>query len=230
MALRTGHGRGRGVPRIEVLPPDELPPASPANAARVQRSTDGRFTVGNTVARSQRVRPGPTGLVGDEETKPAFRSFASWGRRYASHRRGELAAAHGGAISAGVGALVESSGLALAASRYLHAEAAKTGDGETFKRAVALADSAKSAELAAWELASREGKARPPRNPHADLAAALAAEDAERVAQRGTRHVVEGGQETGVHGAPGDREQSQQVRDVDPFTAPQGDHAAEARS
>lgn len=33
MALRTGHGNGAGVPRIEVLPPDELPRGLPATAS-----------------------------------------------------------------------------------------------------------------------------------------------------------------------------------------------------
>ena len=32
MTLRSGHGRGAGAPRVEVLPGDELPAASPAIA------------------------------------------------------------------------------------------------------------------------------------------------------------------------------------------------------
>lgn len=92
---------------------------------------------------------------------PAFAVYAAWGKRYAAHRRGELAQAHGGSISAGVGALVESASLALAASRFLSAKAAETGDPELFKRSSALANDARQNELAAWELASREAKARP---------------------------------------------------------------------
>lgn len=34
MTLRAGHGRGRGVPRVEVMPADELPSATPAIAVR----------------------------------------------------------------------------------------------------------------------------------------------------------------------------------------------------
>lgn len=51
MALRTGHGNGAGVPRIEVLPPDELPlPAtasgiSPA-APPAERGPAGRLVAG----------------------------------------------------------------------------------------------------------------------------------------------------------------------------------------
>jgi hypothetical protein len=36
MALRNGHGTGAGVPRIEVLPPDELPQPVPAPARQLQ--------------------------------------------------------------------------------------------------------------------------------------------------------------------------------------------------
>lgn len=160
MTLRKGHGTGRGVPRIEVLPADELPPVTPALTVRPERGPDGRFLPGNTAARSQRVRPGPRG-TGALKADPAFAVYERWGKRYAAHRRGELAKAHGGAISAGVGALVESASLALAASRYLAALAAQTGDAELFKRSSALANDARQNELAAWELASREAKVRP---------------------------------------------------------------------
>lgn len=161
MALRKGHGTGAGVPRVEVLPADELPPVTPAITVRRDRGPDGRFLPGNTAARSQRVRPGPRG-TGALKAAPDFEVYERWGKRYAAHRREELAQAHGGSISAGVGALVESASLALAASRYLAAQAAQTGDPDLFKRSSALANDARQNELAAWELASREAKARPP--------------------------------------------------------------------
>lgn len=159
MALRTGHGTGRGVPRIEVLPPDELPPATPAAPVLRDRGPDGRFVKGNAAGRAQRAKgPGRTltGIQADE----AFRPFAAWGKRYAAYRRGELARLHGGEISAGVGALVESASLALAASRYLAARAAQSGDPDLFKRSSTLANDARQNELAAWELAAREAKSR----------------------------------------------------------------------
>lgn len=161
MALRAGHGSGAGVPRIEVLPADELPLAMPAITGRSNRRPDGKFASGNTVAKAQRVHPGARGQVGLDKADPAVRPFIAWGRRYASHRRRELAEAHGGGISAGVGALVESAGLALGASRYLHAKASETGDADLMKRASALANDARQNELAAWELAAREAQARP---------------------------------------------------------------------
>lgn len=161
MALRSGHGQGRGRPHIEVLPPDELPAATGSKTVRSDRGPDGRFTRGNTAARARRLRAGPLGGVGGiDSTSDAFKPFARWGRRYGAHRRRELAAAHGGEISAGVGALVESAALALASSRYLQNQGAAIGDAELLKRASSLAAEARQNELAAWELAAREAKAR----------------------------------------------------------------------
>lgn len=170
MALRSGHGTGAGVPRVEVLPPDELPPASPANADRSDRGTDGRFLPGNGVARAQKTRPTKYGslVLAQAKADPVYQTCARWGQRYAAHRRAELAKAHGGEISAGVGALVESAGNALADSRYVRAKAAEKGDPTLLKLAASLATEARQCELAAWELAAREAAARP-RNPLQDL-------------------------------------------------------------
>ncbi|WP_437925705.1 hypothetical protein WMF37_42760 [Sorangium sp. So ce291] len=144
-----------------MLPPDELPAATGTKTVRSDRGSDGRFTRGNTAARARRLRAGPLGGVGGiDSTSDAFKPFARWGRRYGAHRRRELAAAHGGAISAGVGALIESGALALASSRYLQNQGAATGDPELLKRASSLAAEARQNELAAWELAAREAKAR----------------------------------------------------------------------
>lgn len=53
MALRAGHGTGAGMPRIEVLPADELPVGLP-DAARPESPKDrdkrGRFAPGNGLA------------------------------------------------------------------------------------------------------------------------------------------------------------------------------------
>jgi hypothetical protein len=166
MALRKGHGNGAGVPRVEVLPPDELPPASPSIADRPDRGPDGRFLPGNRAQRSKLVRPGPRGFAG-LAVDPAFRPFQRWGRRYAAHRRAELAAAHGGTLSAGVGALIESAGAQLAASRFLQARASETGDPALFRQASALSNDARQNELAAWELAAREAQARRTHEPPA---------------------------------------------------------------
>jgi len=174
MTLRTGHGKGAGVPRLEVLPPDELPPATPGGAVRSERNALGQFQPGNRAGTSKRFKVGPRGLQGIDKTAPDFRAFARWGARYAAHRRRELARAHGGEISAGVGAIVESAALAMAASRFLSARAAETGDPELFKQSSALASTARQHELAAWELAAREAQVRP-KESNPGLRAILAA-------------------------------------------------------
>lgn len=175
MSLRTGHGSGAGVPRIEVLPPDELPAATPADTAPPERKADGTFAAGNTVARSKRFRVGKRGFTGLETADPRYVRFARWGRSYAAHRRRELALAHGGNLSAGVGALIESASIQLAASRFVQVLAAESGEPDLFKRASALANDARQNELAAWELAAREAAARAKTAPPVDVVALLEA-------------------------------------------------------
>lgn len=111
------------------------------------------------------MRPGIRGALGLELVDPRYRPFARWGARYGAHRRQELAELHGGKISAGVGAMVESAALALAASRFVHLLAAETGDPELFKQAAGMASTARQDELAAWELAAREAAGRPRPSP-----------------------------------------------------------------
>ncbi len=175
MTLRAGHGVGRGMPRVEVLPADELPSASHAETDGLQRSADGRFAAGNTVARASRLRPRQAGAVAAALADPKFLPFARWGRRYGAHRRRELAAAHGGGISAGVGAIVESAALDLAASRYLQALGVEGGDPALLRMASQLAQTARQHELAAWELAARECATRPAGDPLAAARARIAA-------------------------------------------------------
>jgi hypothetical protein len=68
-----------------------------------------------------------------------------------------------GYVSSGASALLASAAHALAASRYLY-QAAATASGpdvlELLKSGAKLSDSARQNELAAWELAKREGEAR----------------------------------------------------------------------
>lgn len=158
VTLRAGHGTGKGSPRVEVLPPDEQPSAMGSITDRSDRTPDGRFAPGNGAARAGRLRPGALGGV--DTSAPEFRPFAAWGRRYASHHRAELAKLHGGEISAGVGALVESASLALAASRYAQHLGSSLPDVDLLKRAGDLSALARQHELAAWELGAREAAAR----------------------------------------------------------------------
>jgi hypothetical protein len=87
---------------------------------------------------------------------PEYSACLYQANKYRKTRMKELAQLHGH-VSAGAGALLASASLALAASRYLYQKAALDGDSGLLKQASQLADSARSSELAAWELSSREG-------------------------------------------------------------------------
>jgi hypothetical protein len=84
-----------------------------------------------------------------------------WGKRYGVHRRGELARAHGGSISAGVGALVEDEQQLRTDARYWRARGMAEGNPDFCKLAASLLSQARGAARDAWELASREAEARP---------------------------------------------------------------------
>ena len=87
---------------------------------------------------------------------PVYAECLDSANKYRKIRMKELAQLHGH-VSAGAGALLASASLALAASRFLYQNAAQDGDAATLKQASQLADSARQSELAAYELASREG-------------------------------------------------------------------------
>lgn len=92
---------------------------------------------------------------------PRYAAALYQANKYRKTRMKELAALHGH-VSAGAGALLASASLALAASRFLYeryAESPELGGGEleVLKQASGLADKARAAELAAWEMSAREG-------------------------------------------------------------------------
>lgn len=159
MALRKGHGAGKGVPRIELLPADELPSASPVFAVRPDRGPDGRFIRGNTAQRAKVTRPGPRGYA-HLPLAEDFRPFERWARRYARHRVAELAQMHGGYVSAGVSSMIESAADQLAGARYLAAKAKQTLDASLFRDASRLANDGRLSEHAAWEMAALEAEGR----------------------------------------------------------------------
>lgn len=94
---------------------------------------------------------------------PAYVRCLNQANSYRKVRARELAELHGH-VSAGASALLASGSLALAASRYIYERFAETGGGDLgigmLKQAAQLADSARSSELAAWELSAREGLVR----------------------------------------------------------------------
>jgi hypothetical protein len=162
MALRTGHGTGAGVPRVEVLPHDELPAvnANETAAHLAERRAKGRpFERGNRAAAGRRPKLALLGVSVDA-ADPRYALSLRRAGRYRKRRCSEIAAVHG-YVSAGASSLIASASLALSASRYLYEVAAETGDADTLKRASALANDARQNELAAWELAAKEAAARP---------------------------------------------------------------------
>jgi hypothetical protein len=163
---RRAHGRAAELGRLTVLeskPWDEQPPASPSDAVQPDRDAAGRFLSGNRTGKSKRLRAGKRGALvalerqGDE----AARAALAFGRRYSAHRRGEVAHAHGGEISAGVGAMIESAGELLASARYWSARGISEGNPDHARLAAMLIAGSRQAERDAWELASREAAARP---------------------------------------------------------------------
>jgi hypothetical protein len=193
VALRSGHGTGSGSPRIEVLPPDELPQgvqANPLASARDERRADGTFAPGARTMQSAggRATAGKTRLSArlGLATLPAGDAFSVYRRAAATFRRVQCASlarsVGGGVCGPGPSSVVASAALALAWSRYLSDEAARTGDPELAMRSARLGETSRQHLLAAHELAAREAAARPAPDPHAALRAALAEEDAREAA------------------------------------------------
>lgn len=90
---------------------------------------------------------------------PEYAQCLYQANKYRKTRMKELATAHG-SVSAGVGALVASASLCLAASRYLFQRAAGApggADPELLKLAAKLSSDGRQNDLAAWELCAREG-------------------------------------------------------------------------
>ena len=180
MAYRKGHGTGTGVPRIEVLPADELPGGVPEGARHESprdRGEAGRFARGNVVAREGgRARAGKTRLADrlGLRTLPEGSAFGPYKAAAVSFRRAhctELARAIGGGVCGPApSSLVASAALQLAWSRYLSDVAAETGDADMALRSSRLADASRQSLLAAHELCAREAQSRP-RGPVDPLAA-----------------------------------------------------------
>jgi hypothetical protein len=164
MTLRTGHGNGAGVPRIEVMPADELPRGVPSAAPHLSRPTHderGKFAKGNEIARLG-------GLARRGKTRLAERMGLSKlpdGSAFRRAQCAELAKTVGGGICGpGPSSMIASAALQLAWSRYLGDAAAETGDAEMALRASKLADASRQNLLAAHELCAREAQARPKRD------------------------------------------------------------------
>lgn len=163
MVWRAAHGRARQLGALvasELCPSDELPAAA-AEPAAPQRSAGGHFLPGNRIGRLARRQANEKGALGLLERKGdrAARAALRFGRRYAKHRRLELTTAHG-AISAGVGAIIESAGELLASARYWNARSVAEANPDFARLAAQQSAGHRQAERDAWELAAREAEAR----------------------------------------------------------------------
>lgn len=160
MSLRKGHGAGAGSPRVEVLPPDEQPHvAAQADPLRTDRDAAGRVTTTAAAQALARLPRRSKNLPRKLALDPRFERHNPRRLEWRQRRMGELAAAHGG-VSHGVGAIVNAAAWLYAGGEMAAEMAAETGDPELFKLAASLTGTARQHELAAWELAAREGEAR----------------------------------------------------------------------
>jgi len=141
--LQKGGNSGRGM-QLRVQP-DEMEKAptetSPKGTGKGRRTKLAAFGLSPSIIK---------------EGDPEYSVCLYQADKYRRTRMKELQALHGH-VSSGAGALLASASLALACSRYLFQRAATDGDAATIKMGSQLADSARSNELAAWELAAREG-------------------------------------------------------------------------
>jgi hypothetical protein len=186
MALRSGHGNGAGVPRVEVLPADELPDGVPGEArseSRSDRGDAGRFAPGNGLARKGGyARAGKTRLADRLGLRnlPDGSAFAPYKASAFSFRRAHCAAlaasVGGGHCGPGPSSFVASAALQLAWSRYFSDLAAETGNAELALQASKLANDSRQNLLAAHELCAKEAIARrdaKPENAHVGLVQAI---------------------------------------------------------
>lgn len=172
MTWRKGHGNGAGVPRIEVLPPDELPAPEPAQPDTLARRSDG------TVADSQAAKAlgarggaararkrlalkglGLSKLVEADDFHPYWKLSEEW----IHEKLADLAQQAGGYLGPGPSAIVVNAGQLHFAGLYIRDLAMKMGGPQCAKLLIEsgnLADKSRIFLMTAYELAVREAKAR----------------------------------------------------------------------
>ena len=165
MSLRAGHGSGGGVPRVEVLPADELPRGvqAPEQAESTgERQGGGRFAPGASTAQ----RAG--GLAHREQTRLARRlslgetfadpRFTPYARAARAFRRAQVTRlardVGGGHCGPAPASIVASAALQLAGSRFAFEVLGELQLGSK------LANDSRQNLLAAFELCAREAEAR----------------------------------------------------------------------
>ena len=172
MALRTGHGNGKGSPRIEVLPVDELPAGIPAPASEptqapppAERDAAGRLLAGHT-ARELARRGGHARAAKARQLKAlqglGVRGTPEWLGPYLTDALAFAAAevarlaqnVGGGLCGAAPSSMVQTAALQLAASRAAFSK----GD---LKMGSQLGNDSRQNLLAAHELCAKEALKRP---------------------------------------------------------------------
>lgn len=156
MALSREHGALRPI----VAPPDEQPTPGPDAAAPiVRRDNRGRVSDSDAARRlalmPRRDRFVPRHIACDPRFQVHNRRRLEWQKR----RRQELHDMTGG-VSHAVGAMIAAAGWLYAAGEFAAEQAAATGDVDLFKSAATLTATARTHDMGAWELATREGEAR----------------------------------------------------------------------
>lgn len=159
MGWRKGHGMHKEPVVIEVQPADEMAKVNQLDidARKASQERIGRpFKKGNK-AGGRKPKLAKLGLRTEDE---GYKRVLKAAESYRRTRSREFKITHG-YVSIGVSALIATASLQLAVSRHLLEQAMKGGcDVDLIKRASAMANEARQNELAAWELASREGGAK----------------------------------------------------------------------
>lgn len=177
MTLRNGHGTGAGVPRVEVLPADELPAGVPAPAgpAEIRRTPKGHpadaqsqralaSLGGQARAEQQRLARllGRVELPEEHPLVPYRRDAADWRD---AHLARLAATVGGGECGPAVQAVVSTAALQHAASRWLFDRSVLEQSAEIALAASRLANDSRQNLLAAHELCAREATAKATRVP-----------------------------------------------------------------
>lgn len=194
MALRKGHGKGKGSPRIEVLPADELPAPIPVQPEQLERRPDGTIATSEAakalgarggLAKAQKKKllqgMGLVHMTEENAFHPYYRAAEAWLEATTQI----YAAMCGGMIGPGPSAALGNAAIALAMSRYLSDKAFAEQNELHVRQATRYWDAMKQQTLVAYELGVKEAKMR----------AELAQHNAEDVFEAALRNQSEGNTE-----------------------------------
>lgn len=172
--IRTGHGNGGGVPRVEISPYDEIsfPIAGELAvlAAPVNRHQNGQIADRESakalgrkggLAKANRVRLVDNLGLSTLAEDAAFTPYRRAAEAFVAHHLTELAQLAGGSVGSAASTMVSTAALQLASSRYCFDLGAKTGDVLLLKTGSSLGNDSRQNLLAAYELAVRESSAKP---------------------------------------------------------------------